>query len=337
MIHFIEKKTYIDFFRIFGELINGGTDVIEAIMLLETKKQMKPLQLDRVRERYKQGDNLSDIFLELKFPSNFATIIEIGEASNGVGQMLVMYSKIEEENRALKSKIITLLFPFFLVLVASIGTMFIGTKVMLPMLSGLFETFNAELPLPTQLLMKFADHMLFYFISLVIVSVVLFWFLFFVPLGKKIANKIMLKNPLTGNYIEVRQLYIFASILILLEENKVDILDGLDKVSNLFGYIYRIKIKKILQSHIKGDENIWSELEDVDTLFDGSLILYNKRRDVNVLKSFIERVDETKSKTEKSLETRIELVSLTIGGAIVLMLSIALLLPTMSLNPTGGF
>ena len=152
------------------------------------------------------------------FPLLYVNIIKAGEASGRLDESLSQLSDFLEKEQDLKMKVSTALaYPLLMVLVG-LGTVFVLFSFVIPRLIGIFEDFQAVLPLPTRILLKISyimQHGWFLIIGFLILA-------FFVVRRQNIASKnylwdaLKIKLPLLGELTRKQAISRFAHTLALL-------------------------------------------------------------------------------------------------------------------------
>lgn len=239
---------------------SSGVPVLESIELLvkSTKHKQMKKTLEKISTQIKNGNSLSKAvasFPEI-FPIYYGAIIEASEHSgdlNTAFNTLNVY--IERDFNAKRTIKSASLYPIILVVI-SIIAIFILSIIVLPKFEVFFASLNAELPLPTKLLLNYAKFMANNWkkIALVIL-VILLGFRYFrsKPFGRRKVDQAILKLPIIGRIIELIILERFTRILGTLSNAGVPILKCLDLASKtLNNVIYTDAIKKIADGILQG-------------------------------------------------------------------------------------
>lgn len=153
----IKTRDLIVFSRQLATLIESGIPIVRALQLLQ--EQVSSKRLGRIVGEtlvdLQQGRYLSEAIAKRQgaFPSIYSRLIEVGERTGNLEMVLRQLAIYLEKEEALVRKIRgAMAYPSF-VLVLAIGVVFLMLTVALPPLMGLFESFGAELPLPTRILL----------------------------------------------------------------------------------------------------------------------------------------------------------------------------------------
>ena len=204
----VKTRDLIVFSQHLATLIESGIPIIRAIHLLQEQTANKRLKeiLTEVVSDLQQGRFLSEAIAKHKgiFPTLYSRLIEVGEKAGNLEMVLRQLALYMEKEDALVRKIRgALAYPSF-VLVVAIGVVILMLTVALPPLMDLFKSFDAELPLPTRVLIALTDffstYKFFVFGGLfgVITAAVLF---FRTEPGHLLLDRTLLKVPLIGRVI----------------------------------------------------------------------------------------------------------------------------------------
>jgi type IV pilus assembly protein PilC len=153
----VKTRDLIVFSRQLATLIESGIPIVRGLQLLQ--EQIASKRLGRIVGEMiidlQQGRYLSEAIAKRggAFPSIYARLIEVGERTGNLELVLRQLAVYLEKEEALVRKIRgAMAYPGF-VLTLAIGVVFLMLTVALPPLMGLFESFGAELPLPTRVLL----------------------------------------------------------------------------------------------------------------------------------------------------------------------------------------
>ena len=181
-----------------ANLVESGVPLLTGLNLLADEVSSKPLQkvLHEVIEDIHQGSAISDSIAKhpLIFPSIYHRMINVGERTGNLGPVLRQLAIHLEKEHTTKSKIKSAMtYPAVVLALTFI--------VVLISLLSLYSEFEAQLPWPTRFLMStsefFLSNRLFIFLGFAFL-IMLFYFYFQRPLGKKQLAHTALKFPVIG-------------------------------------------------------------------------------------------------------------------------------------------
>jgi type IV pilus assembly protein PilC len=227
----------VDFTRQIAIMINAGLTLIDALEILRkqlAKPGLKKLVGD-IDETIKAGGSFSSALK--KFPGNFPglyiALVKSGEASGKLGEILLRLADNLEKEREFKSKLKGALIYPTLILIGMVAVMFIMITFVIPKLMNLYDDFDIELPVTTQVLMLISNFSVRFW-PLMIAGV--FGLVYLLKRysktksGKAYLDQLSLKLPVLGRVISISALVDSTRTLSILIGAGVSILDALSIV-----------------------------------------------------------------------------------------------------------
>lgn len=203
-------------------LIDSGLPLLDAIKLMG---------FESVEKYLNQGQSLSFALEKLGFHSFCIGLIKTGEASGNLCDSLNQTTQFLDKKIKLKKKINKALHYPMIVLSISLLVMFAMFQWVVPSFENMFKNFQAELPLPTQILIQTSHLVSSYFLySLIAVFVCLFFVYKFWQrhvLFQKISDHAILKIPVFGSIRKALLITQWARNIGILYSNGIPILDSL--------------------------------------------------------------------------------------------------------------
>lgn len=195
-------------------LFRAGLPLLKCIDILRGRRAGTPTGdvLDRVRDRVAGGLSLSGAFAAepstSRIPRLFVTSLTIGESSGDLEGALRRYAHHLERAQTLRSRVRgALLYPAALFCV-SLGVIGVLIGFVLPRFADFYASYEAQLPLPTRVLMGVAgfaqDHGKMVLIILVVGGIALL-LASRSPSGRVTRERLGLRLPLVG---PLRRLYL---------------------------------------------------------------------------------------------------------------------------------
>lgn len=200
-----KARDVILFSRQFATLVDSGVALTVALELLSSQISNRALAraVNQVQDDVRIGTSLSNAMAKhpLAFPELYCRMIEVGERSGNLAQVLNQLADYMERTQVTLAKVRgAMAYPAF-ILALAVVVVLILLNVALPPMVRLFEEFGAELPWPTLLLMGTAhflsDHGLKLFWAAASVSL-LGWIYATRPAGRRRLHRIGLSLPLVG-------------------------------------------------------------------------------------------------------------------------------------------
>ena len=189
-------------------LLSGGVPLIRAISLLgeySTDKNFGPVLIAVARD-VAGGNSMHEALG--KFPKVFdhtwTSMVEAGEVGGHLADALQQVGKYVKAKDALKNKIITAVsYPAILFLMA-MGVLTYFVVGIVPTFAEIFNDFDIELPMITQVVLKISYGIANHWVMIVLFIACLIGAFFLVtsmPAGKRMWHKFHLTVPIFGDFI----------------------------------------------------------------------------------------------------------------------------------------
>lgn len=160
---FVGKKTKVSgqefllFNTQLATLLRAGLPLAQGLELLRDQQSNEHFRalLDKVHQQVTTGVSLSDAFLALGdvFPRLYANTLRAGERSGELENVLGRYVEYQRLTESVRRKIIgALTYPAVLVALSIVLVIILMVRV-IPAFSSFYIQFDAELPLPTRIIM----------------------------------------------------------------------------------------------------------------------------------------------------------------------------------------
>ena len=238
-------------------MLEAGLPLVGALEALEeqTENPVFRIILRNVRNDVSAGRSFSEACAEYPnaFPNLFVSMVEAGEASGGLAEILNKTSiYFEETVKLIKQVKSAMMYPL-----AVIGLAIILVNVLLvfviPVFAEMFNDFGAELPKPTQILIGVSDFLKSYILFVIIGIVGFIWLLRrFVrtPKGREIKDSVILKIPVIGELARKVNLSRFCRTYAILMRSGVPILRTLEIVSSASNNVFVERACREVSRHI---------------------------------------------------------------------------------------
>lgn len=238
----VKVKDIAVFCRQFATLINAGLPIVTSIATMVQQAENKRLKkvLSEVYEDVQKGKGLSESMRNHPdvFPMLLFNMIEAGEASGTLDNVLNKMAEYFEKENNLRQKIKSALaYPMVVSIVAILVVIFLVTNV-IPTFVGIFEDMGAQLPLPTMILLSLSNSISHYWYSYIIV-LALTVFLIIKTLktdnGRRFYDALSLKMPIFGLLNKKVITSRFSRTLATLISSGVPLMEAMEVVENIIG------------------------------------------------------------------------------------------------------
>jgi len=165
------------------------------------------------------------------FPELLVNVIESGESSGMLVEVIEQFAGFSEKQAALKQKVVSALTYPIMIIGAAIALMTLFLTYLLPKFVELFEKSDIALPLPTQILVKVGNFFKYNSLLVFIVIGLLIAVIIALPkfkTGKVIIDKVKIKLPYIGSMIKKLSISRFTRTLGTLYSSGVKLIKSLD-------------------------------------------------------------------------------------------------------------
>ncbi|WP_269542271.1 type II secretion system F family protein [Cerasicoccus fimbriatus] len=237
------KKIKLDELAVFTQqissMLEAGLPLVSALEALQdqTENPVFKIIIRDVRNDIAGGTSFSDAVRKFPkaFPNLFVSMVEAGEASGALADIMSKVALYFEDSLALIKKVKSAMtYP-----IAVIGLAVILVNVLLifviPVFAEMFADFGAELPKPTQMLIDISDFLKYNIHWLILGGVALWWSLKKIvatPRGRRAKDVFFSKLPIIGNLSQKVNISRFCRTYAILLRSGVPILRTLEICSS---------------------------------------------------------------------------------------------------------
>ena len=225
----------VTFGRAMATMIDAGLPLLKSLETITPQIESKLLR-DAVQE-ISQDIRAGNTFREAvaKHPKIFSKlwvgIIETGEASGQLTKALEQITLHLEKSGAVQRKVVSALaYPAILICVSCAAILVFVLKI-IPTFGNLFASFGAELPLITQIVLKFSTFVKNYALLILAstaTGLFFFWRYAKTETGRWEIDGVLLRTPILGQIVQGAAMASFATSLSTMIKAGVPILHGLE-------------------------------------------------------------------------------------------------------------
>jgi type IV pilus assembly protein PilC len=252
------KKLNVEKFLIFNQqfvtLIRAGLPILKALDLLAERLTDPKLSvhISAVREEVRNGALLSEAFARQGvFPPIYVTSVLAGERSGSLPEVIerfITYQKLALSVR--KKLLVSLLYPSLLIFLVICLIVFLVTFVV-PNFAELYRSMNADLPVPTQILIAIGTTARGYVLlgfAVLAAALVAFRYWARTPSGAESVDRFLMRIPFAGEVWLKYQVAQFSRVLGTLLVGGIPLMQALDTSADSLGTQV---LKKVLQQAAK--------------------------------------------------------------------------------------
>ena len=227
-----------------ASLLTAGLPLVQCLEALQdqTEDPCFRIVIRDVRADISQGNSFSSAVR--KFPASFNTLfvsmVEAGEASGGLAEILGKVASYFESTVKLTKKVKSAMTYPIAVIGLAIALVNVLLIFVIPVFAAMFADFGAKLPAPTQFLIELSNFMKAYWWAIGLSAYAGWWGLgkfTATPNGRRARDNFLVRAPIFGNLIHKIALSRFCRTYSTLIRSGVPILRTLEIVSAASGKV----------------------------------------------------------------------------------------------------
>jgi type IV pilus assembly protein PilC len=254
-------------------MLDAGLPLISALEALEEQSSNPHFQviIRNVKNEVSTGTDFSKACMAYPnaFPNIFVSMVEAGEASGGLAEILEKTAGYFEDSVKLTGQVKSaLMYPIAVILLA-IGLVNVLLIFVIPQFATMFADFGSELPKPTQLLIGISG-----FLQGNIIFIIFGLFGFFMiwkrfvrtPRGRFFKDAMISRLPIMGDLSKKINLSRFCRTYAILMRSGVPILQTLEIVGKASGNVFIERSCRGISKHVSAGGQV-SEILASDPYF----------------------------------------------------------------------
>ncbi len=227
-----------------ASLLTAGLPLVQCLEALQdqTEDACFRIVIRDVRAEISQGNSFSAAVK--KFPRSFNTLfvsmVEAGEASGGLAEILMKVAGYFESTVKLTKKVKSAMTYPIAVIGLAIALVNVLLIFVIPVFAAMFADFGAKLPAPTQFLINLSNFMKKWWWAIGITVYGIYWTVgkfVATPNGRRAKDKFLVRAPIFGNLVHKIALSRFCRTYATLIRSGVPILRTLEIVSAASGKV----------------------------------------------------------------------------------------------------
>jgi len=331
------------FFRQLANLIESGMPITRALGTLYEQADNPKLKqiVGELKEHIQKGSSFAEAMERHPklFPPMLCNMVKAGETGGMLEEVLWRIVKFGEQEEELRGKAISaMIYPAFLLTIGSIA-IFILISFVFPKFVTIFNDFNAQLPVPTRIVMGICEFMgRFWWAVLIGVVLGIAALVSYVktPPGKRNLHLVLLKMPVVRDVVQRYEMAKFARTLGTLLDNGVPVLTALKvTIDTLTNILIAEEVQTVHGRVIEGD-SISDSLRQTKYFPPMVVNMFAVGEESGRLGAVTARIadayDTEVDRAVKAMSALFEPILVVLMGIIVGFLVIAMLLPMLTLS-----
>ena len=339
----VKTEAVVIFARQLATMIDAGLPLVQGLDTLEQQAYDQNFTriIKAVKEDVESGHSLSEALEKHPkvFNPLFVNLVRAGESSGTLAEIMDRIAKYLEYSEALRKKVkAAMMYPAVVSAMAVIITIVLLVKV-IPVFGTIYDSFDATLPLPTQMLLTVSDLLRKYLPLVIAVFVGLIFLVrayYRTDKGKLTLDKLKFRIPVFGELIKKVVLSRFSRTLGTLVRSGVPILRSLDIVAKSAGnYAIELAVQEASEK-IKEGESIAPPLEETGIFTPMVVRMIAVGEKTGKLDLMLEKIadffDDQVNTTLAGLTALIEPLLIGVLGVVIGTIVICMFLPILKMS-----
>ncbi|MEA2083908.1 MAG: type II secretion system F family protein [Thermodesulfobacteriota bacterium] len=263
------------FFRQLSSLLNSGVTLVNALYVLE--EQEKKIRLKKMIGRMRLDIQGGSSFLKAMerypniFDSRVCGMLDAGEASGTIGEMLERIATHLEEDAGFRNQVITgAIYPAIVIIVVFVVIAFLVGFV-IPRITPLLTLKAQKLPWNTQLIIDVSDwfmvYWMYFFAAIGITGSLIFLSYRSIAYARYWVDRLKLKLPVVGPVFYYSVVVQFTRNLSTLIGSGVSVMESIRIVRDIISNTAAKKVLETMETHILRGENLSSPIKAANFIF----------------------------------------------------------------------
>jgi type IV pilus assembly protein PilC len=337
----ISGQDFLLFNTQLATLLRAGLPLAQGLDLLREQQANEHFRalLGKVHQQVTTGVSLSDAFLSLGdvFPRLYANTLRAGERSGELESVLGRFVEYQRLTESVRKKIIgALTYPAVLVVLSIVLVVILMVRV-IPAFSTFYVQFDAELPLPTKIIMGLATGLkenILIVAAVVIGGAIALRVWRNSPSGRRITDQWRLRLPLIGRLAHLFAVSQFTRSLAVLLGGGTPMVPALDTSATSVSNIYLAELFRGCVQEVQEGRSLSDSLEDTGRMPELALAMMRVGESTGALPEMLEHtssfLDEEIEFSLSRLVTLFEPLILVVMGVIVAALLLAVYYPLLT-------
>ena len=256
----VGRKDIMHFSRQLGVFVKAGIPIMEALEVIseETSDKLLKAALADMIERLQSGDTFASAAAAHPeaFPDYYLGILGSAELTGTLDIVLEQLADYMERDIDARGKITGALIYPAVVFVMAVVTVFILAGFVLPRFKTFFDSFHAKLPLPTRMMLAFANFISswwFLLLTGMVLLIVGFIVLRRWPKGRAWLDSVVLKLPVAGDLVQAVIMERICRILSSMVHAGVALPEAMSVTANAANNaVYKVGLNNIREEMMEG-------------------------------------------------------------------------------------
>ncbi|MCK5729127.1 MAG: type II secretion system F family protein [Methylococcales bacterium] len=344
----IVTKDICIFARQLATMLEAGVPLVQSFDIIgkgHENPSMAELILG-IKDDVESGDTLGQALKKrpLYFDDLFCNLVEAGEQAGVLEGLLDKIATYKEKSESMRAKVKkALTYPMAVIVVAFVVTVILLIFVV-PVFDDVFQSFGAELPAFTQMVVEMSEWMQEnWWIVIGVLIAVIKTYSFVFKRSEKFRNfvdRTMLKVPIVGVIIEKSAIARFARTLSTMSAAGVPLIEALDSVAGACGNIVFYDGVKSMQEEVSTGQSLQASMLNANIFPHMVIQMVAIGEESGSIDSMLDKVadffEEEVDNLVDNLSSLMEPMIMVILGTLVGGLVVAMYLPIFQMGAAVG-
>lgn len=264
----VSAKDLAIFCRQFATMLNAGVPLINCLSILQEQTESKAFQkiIADVSREIEGGSTLTRAFGKYPqvFPVLFTSLIQVGETTGTIDNILERLAGYYEKDYELREKIKSAMAYPTLVVIMAFGVVIFLVTFILPIFEGIFESMNIELPIITKALLLFSHFIkVYWFVPLVGLGLAFYAFRTYArtEVGSISLDRLKMMIPVFGALGKKLSFSRFNMSLAIMVASGVPMLQALEVARDTLNNKILVREVEAMQDNVRGGGSISAFLD----------------------------------------------------------------------------
>jgi type II secretory pathway component PulF len=275
----ITPRMLENFTRLLSSLLAAGVPFSRALVILhrESAEPVAKAKWKEIHDLVIDGMSLSKAMERSPetFPRVYVAMVEAGETGGFLDLVLAQIADFQAREKELKSKVMTAMMYPIILLILAVGVLIFLMVFFIPRFQLIFQGFNAELPLITQVIVKISETVRHYGLFFAAAALVAFFSLrswLNSPIGRRYWEGTLLKLRLIGPLVAQFAMARFCRMLGTLLQAGVPLINALNVARRSIGNQVLIDAVSESIDRVKEGKPLGKSLAQNSNLFPGAIV-----------------------------------------------------------------
>ncbi len=332
--------------RQLATLVKANIPLVESLSAISEQVENPTLKeaISDIRNNVNEGSPLHRAMRKYPkiFNNIYVSMVEAGEASGTLDIILLRLSEFTEAQNELNQKIKSAMTYPVIMMVFTIGMLFVLFIFVIPKVTAIFEQMDKQLPWYSQIVIDISGVMVNYW-HMIIIGAVAAWLMFkswkATPAGAAKWDEIVLKLPVVGKLARMIAVSRFTRTLSTLLAGGVPMLQSMDIVRNVVDNHVLAKAVEEARDNISEGESIAGPLKKSEEFPPLVITMINIGEKTGELENMLTQVanayDFQVKNQIQGLTSLLEPIMIVVMGMVIGVIVFAIMVPIMEMSNIG--